>query len=470
MKAFRSFLGSSSLCLALFLSGLAVRQAPGGLRGGKLAGVAALGSAETNVEKTASAEHEATETILNILSSTERRLNPEGDKTAASPSNLVLAAAARRLRGTTTPETSETFSGVSSPSSLDSHFASFHATSSPVRFTKESKKRLHADGKATAPSAPPAAHASASASRADPTLIPVGLSTLLSPLFPDPNALVASLSRSASPLTTAVDTLGNPLALINGFSSVAGSGATSLNDLSALLRSRGVPAPDLAALAQGALTSVGLTPALIGSATRASEETAGVAAPEGLLNPNGNSLLESVLGGGNGALGNLGGDLLGGLNDGNGNGGLLGGLAGNLLGNGGGLGGGLFGGNDSREDRFDALGSSPSRPTGNGLFGTKKKCCSECKRGDLDCLADCEKGNCTQSSTCEAAEEGAYAAYCQERCGSSLGGFAAPRPLAPGNCRSSCAAGVALRCQKRMCKDYGCTDTTCARKAPLMCG
>ncbi|PHJ21728.1 hypothetical protein CSUI_004429 [Cystoisospora suis] len=111
---------------------------------------------------------------------------------------------------------------------------------------------------------------------------------------------------------------------------------------------------------------------------------------------------------------------------------------------------------------------------GNSTLGYMK-CCSECKRGDLDCLSNCDKsGNCMRrkdSSTCDAPDEGAYAAYCQERCGATLGGFAAPRPLAASHeCRNACIAGVTQRCERRQCKDYGCTDHQCVKKAPLMCG
>ncbi|EPT24612.1 hypothetical protein TGME49_219370 [Toxoplasma gondii ME49] len=391
---------------------------------------------------------------------------------------------ARRLRGVDSKATAfplpETFT-VSPETST--------ASASPFRRAKEEKAQgtpvaaaasQPAKQSVSRPSSSPRPKSSSSLPQApsvrstsspqpDASLFPPSFSSLLSPVLGE---TALSSPRSTTPLSFA--------ALASGVPGLLSTDAlTAVGDVSALLRSQApFPTPDVPALAQAALNSVGLaSPSFYSSPRREQNASASSSAePEGLLDGNGNSLLDNVLGGGLGGNllgGNVGGTLLGG----NAGGSLLGGnVGGNLLG-GGGVGsllsgGALLGGND--RDRFDRPEYTPNsgngtRPNGNGFFGNKQKCCSDCRKGDMDCLADCQRGNCSQNPTCEAAEEGAYAAYCQERCGGRVGGRAT-RPLVTAGCRSSCAAGVALRCEKRMCREYGCTDNACSRKAPLMCG
>ncbi|CBZ55691.1 hypothetical protein NCLIV_061150 [Neospora caninum Liverpool] len=327
---------------------------------------------------------------------------------------------ARRLRARADskaahfPLQETTASSVTSPSKA-----------SPFRQAKEEKNKDKTSFTPPSPLTEPLS------SRQDSSFFPSGLSSLFPSLVGD-TATVSPRSVPTGLSFSAVDAFGMPLALLNsgvpGILSVT-DGLNTLGDVSALLRSRGgLPAPDFPALAQMALTSVGLSSPSPSSSVSSSKSSraqqasvssaSSGAEPEGLLDGNGNSLLDNVLGGGGR------GNLLGGMN-GNSNG-LLGGVSGNLLGNavggnllGGNAGGNLLGGggvgsllgggggllgNDNRGDRYDRPDYSNSgngnRPIGNsGLFGNKQKCCSDCRKGDMDCLADCQRGNCSQSAT-----------------------------------------------------------------------
>lgn len=76
----------------------------------------------------------------------------------------------------------------------------------------------------------------------------------------------------------------------------------------------------------------------------------------------------------------------------------------------------------------------------------------------------------TSEQTCVGAGSGAYAAFCQRRCG-ALGGMANSdkKELSEHDCRDHCAKNAKLLCSKHKCEEYGCIAKDCGQLAPLAC-
>lgn len=130
------------------------------------------------------------------------------------------------------------------------------------------------------------------------------------------------------------------------------------------------------------------------------------------------------------------------------------------------MGGGLGGVGRYAHPMMPAAARRRMYPPGPQPMGFRP-CCQNCIKGDVLCLANCDR-MCRPGAECNAAGAGAYAAFCQEAC-RYMGGLNRQMYLPLKACEGECAAQTQELCKRSMCREYGCEVADCARHAPQRC-
>eukprot|EP00922_Rhytidocystis_sp_ex-Travisia-forbesii_P069340 GHVS01103465.1.p1 GENE.GHVS01103465.1~~GHVS01103465.1.p1 ORF type:complete len:213 (+),score=17.80 GHVS01103465.1:157-795(+) len=123
-----------------------------------------------------------------------------------------------------------------------------------------------------------------------------------------------------------------------------------------------------------------------------------------------------------------------------------------------------------RDVRYGGPGASLYNP-GVGPRMSRYRCCSNCRRGDIECFMTCER-SCLPERGCDRAGRNVYAVTCERICGRTL--RATERLVPVPACRGMCAAQAQMMCQRYACREFGCplgmAGVRCLREAPLLCG